>query len=526
MNEPAADLILYNGNVLTLNRNYPRAQMVAVLNGKVLSVSDSESIKELKGRRTRVIDLQGKTVIPGFNDAHCHLVAFAESLITLNLSRTEVRSISEIQAKIRSLAGKLPAGSWIRAGGYNEFYLAEKRHPTRWELDEATNIHPVKLTHQSGHAHVLNSPGLELTGISGETPEPAGGMIERDLVTGEPNGLLYGMGRYLADIVPPLKESELEQGVKLASAELLASGITSIQDASPHNDSLRRQKFEEWQRKGYLKPRVTMMLGLKAFRQFHEEGLLQKTGDRQLRLGAVKIMLDETTGQLNPPQNELNQKVLEIHQAGFQVALHAIEENTIEAAGTALEYALRTLPRKDHRHRIEHCSVCTPDMAKRLASLEVVVVTQPSFIYYSGERYLGTVPDEQRKYLYPIASLMKAGLKVGAGSDCPVVPPDPLHGIYAAVSRKAETGQYLLPEESIPPLEALEMYTEGAAYADFEEILKGSIVAGKLADIVVLSGDPTAMTPEEMKDLKVVMTIVGGEIVRESPSQAIMPLSI
>ncbi len=512
MGSLVADLILVNANVLTMDAGCPRARLVAVGKGRVLGVGGSEALKEYLGGNTEVIDCRGKTVIPGFYDAHIHLAAFAESLLSVNLNQDVAHSIPDIQNEIRKTASNLPAGSWIRGVGYNEFYLAEKRHPTRRELDEATAIHPVRLTHRSGHAHVLNSLALELAGISGETAEPPGGMIERDLVTGEPNGVLYGMSSYLASVVPSPGEGELEKGVKLASDKLLSLGITSFQDASPRNDFRRWQRFRGWQERGYLKPGVNMMMGMEALGQYRECFLLPEAGDR-LRPGAVKIMLDETRGQLNPPQAELNEKVLEVHQAGFQVALHAVEENTVAAACLALEYAQQRLPRPDHRHRVEHCSVCDLEMASRLASLGVVVVTQPSFIYYSGERYLATVPEKQLRHLYPIASLIKAGLKTGAGSDCPVVPPDPLRGIYAAVTRKAATGQTLLPEEGVSPQAALWMYTGGAAYACFEEAVKGSIAPGKLADLAVLNADPTAVAPDEIKDLAVEMTVIGGEIV-------------
>jgi len=320
------------------------------------------------------------------------------------------------------------------------------------------------------------------------------------------------MGDYLTRVVPPLDDSELERGIELASERLLSLGITSIQDASPHNDYRRWQAFQRWKSQGHLKPRVTMMLGAEPFGQCKEQGFGPKTGDSQLRLGAIKIILDETRGQLNPPQIELNQKVFEIHQSGFQVALHAVEETTLQAACSALEEVLQRFHRINHRHRVEHCSVCTQAMARRLSSLDAVVVTQPAFIYYSGERYLQTVPNEQLKHLYPVATLIQAGLKVAASSDCPVVPPNPLSGIYAAVSRTAETRQTLLPEERITPIQALRMYTVDAAYACFEEDIKGSIVPGKLADLVVLSGDPTQLGIEQIRELEVEMTVVGGEI--------------
>ncbi|HIE17765.1 MAG TPA: amidohydrolase [Dehalococcoidia bacterium] len=520
MVSPAADLVLYNANVLTLDTTCPKGELIAIKDGRIVNISTNRALKEFTSKKTKVIDCHGKTVVPGFNDAHLHLLAFAESLLTLNLGLDSVRSISDIKNKIRRLSQNLPPGSWIRAGGYNEFYLEEKRHPTRWDLDQATTSHPVKLTHRSGHAHVLNSMALALTGISRETPEPPGGMIERDLDTGEPNGLLFGMDNYLARFIPPLSDTELTQGIKLANQELLARGITSIQDASPRNDLTRWRLFQQWKSQRLLSPRTTMLLGLEAFHQFPTLNSTPRIGGDHLQLGAVKIMIDETRGHLNPPQIELNQKVLTIHRSGFQVAFHAVEETTIEAACTALEYALANSPCSDHRHRIEHCSICPPKIVKRLASLNVIVVTQPSFIYYNGDRYLQTVSQDQLKYLYPMASLIKAGIKVAASSDCPVVPPDPPKGIYAAVSRMTQTGQSILPEERVSSLQALQLYTESAAYACFQENIKGTIAPGKLADLVILNNDPTKMALEQTRKLEVEITIIGGEIAWSKPSNS------
>jgi len=506
----STDLILYNANVLTLDSDYPRAQLVAIKNGKVLAAAKIEALAEFKGPETAIIDCRGKTVLPGFNDAHCHLIALAKSMVSLDLSPSRVRSILNIQEEVARLARDLPPGSWINGEGYNEFYLAEKRHPTRWDLDEATSVHPVKLTHRSGHAHVLNSLALALVGISKETPEPPGGIIERDYGSGEPNGLLYDMGDMLAKKIPPLTDKELDRGMKLTGEKLLSLGITSVGDASLNTMS-QWNLFQRWKSQGSLKCRLSLMLGEEGFQQY-QEGLLNTKGS-EIRLGGVKIVLQETTGQLYPSWHELEQMVSKVHQCKLQVAIHAVEESTIEAAYAVLARALEKFPRLGHRHRIEHCSVCQLEMAKKLASLGVVVVTQPAFIYYSGERYLKTVAQEQLEHLYPIGTLIKAGVKVGAGSDCPVVPPNPLVGIYAAISRKAEIGKTILLREGISPLEAFRMYTEGAAYASFEERIKGNIAPGKLADLVILSAGPTEVPVEEIKDLEVEMTIIGGEVV-------------
>ncbi len=227
-------------------------------------------------------------------------------------------------------------------------------------------------------------------------------------------------------------------------------------------------------------------------------------------------MLNETTGSLQPPQPELNQQVLSAHQAGFQLAIHAIEPGTVEAAITALEYAHSHLPQANRRHRLEHCAVCPPPLLERLVKLQAVIVTQPPFIYYNGERYLSQVPADQLPWLYRIKSFIDNGLVVAGSSDSPVAIDNPSVGIYAAVARCAESGQQLLPQERISAEQAIAMYTMNAAFASFEENIKGSITPGKLADIVVLSNDPTRLPPEQIKDIRVEMTIIGGKVAWEA----------
>ena len=304
--------------------------------------------------------------------------------------------------------------------------------------------------------------------------------------------------------------------------------------------------FQHWKERDLLKSRVSMILGGEGFDEYRRQpfpaqvnpvrnssreldpaGIIVKSNpaakqrsiisngvnEKDLRIGGVKIIVHEVTGRLTPDQKELSEMVLQIHQLGFQAVLHAVEEPTIEAACSAIESALKASPRLDHRHRIEHCAVCFPPLAKRLASLGIMVVTQPSFIYYHGERYLRTVPDSNLRHLYPIATLMKNGVKVVGSSDCPVSPVNPLIGIYSSVSRMAESGEFILPEEKISPFEALRMYTDEAAKTTFEETIKGSITPGKLADLVILNGDPTRLPVNEIKDIEVEMTILNGEVV-------------
>ena len=508
-----ADLILHNARVLTLEPKYPTATLVAIRDGKILALATDSDLNRLKGISTKIVNCGGGTIIPGFHDAHCHPVGFAESLITPNIGPAAAPSISDIRKTIKDASSNLPAGDWVQSRGYNEFHLEEKRHPTRWDLDEATTIHPVKLTHSSGHAHVLNSVALAIAGITKDTPDPTGGIIDRDLQTGEPNGILYDMGDYLASVIPPRSESEMMKCMKLASNKLVSLGVTSLQDASVRNDIRRWQMFRQWKEQGTFVPGVNMMVGMENFDQFVEHGFLPNAGDSCLRLGAIKVILTETTGHLYPTAEELNDKILHVHNLGYQVAIHAVERTTVEAACSALEYVLHRFPRKNHRHRIEHCSVCPPALARNLAKLESVIVTQPAFVYFNGERYLNTVPSDQIKYLYPVSTLLKSGLNIAVSSDCPVVSPDPLYGIYAAVSRKSESGKEVSSQQRIKPLEALHMYTKGAAYSCFEEKQKGSLAPGMRADLIVLDANPLDVPTEQIKEIKVEMTIIGGRIV-------------
>jgi hypothetical protein len=513
------NLILINANIITLDPFCPQATWVAIENDKIVTTGYGKDWKNLKNKNTSIIDCSGKTVIPGLIDAHLHLVSYAKSFVTSDLSPSKnVHSISDIQSIFKNCSRNRPSGQWIFGRGYNEFYLAEKRHPNRWDLDNATPNHPVRLTHRSGHAHVLNSMALKLVGITRETGDPEGGMIERDLKTGEPTGLLYEMGDFLYDRIPALTSAELEKGLQKANLELISLGVTSIQDASSRNDTEQWKLVKSWKKSGLLHPRVNLMMGIYAFQNKSKNCPSNGLNENQLRLGAIKIILDDTTGRLHPTQPELNEMVCKVHNAGRQIAIHALEEKAVKASCEAIQFALEKSPAKDHRHRIEHCSVCPPDLARKIASLGITVVTQPAFIYFHGERYLDTVPDEQLKHLYPIRTLLDQGINVAASSDCPIVSPDPLIGMNAAMHRLSAIGEMVGGREKIEPTAALQMYTLNAARATFEEAIKGTISAGKLADMVVLNADPTRLTADEFRNLQVDKTIIGGQVVWEKKS--------
>ena len=274
----AQNLILINANIITLDSSCPQATWVAIENDKIVATGCGKDWKKLRNKNTDIIDCSGKTVIPGLIDAHLHLVSYAKSFVTSDLSPGQnVHSISDIQSIIKNCSRNRRSGRWIFGRGYNEFYLAEKRHPNRWDLDKATPNHPVRLMHRSGHAHVLNSMALKLVGITRETGDPEGGMIERDLKTGEPTGLLYEMGDFfLSDRMPPLAPAALERGLQLVNEELISRGVTSIQDASSRNDTKQWKLLKFWKESGILSARVNLMMGIYAFKKNNVPGCGQE----------------------------------------------------------------------------------------------------------------------------------------------------------------------------------------------------------------------------------------------------------
>lgn len=513
---PSADLILHNANIITIDARRPTARLVAVSGDRIMLVGDNDLLGEVRGARTKVIDCGGRTVVPGFNDAHCHLFGFIRKLRTIDLSQKSVKSIAEIKAAIRKRASNTPKNDWIIGSDYHEFYLAEKRHPTRRDLDEAVPDHPVVLFHRSLHASVLNSQALALAGITKETLEPGGGVIERELDTGQPSGVLFEMAGYIRQrVLPPLSQNEWDEGIVALDKHYLSMGITSLQEASVSNDYARWETLKRFKDDGKLKSRVSLMFGYGSLPELSEKGLTFGSGGGGLRVGGIKFILSEARGRLQPPPEELKERALAAHEADFQLAIHCVEPGTVEAAIETLEYIASRSSMKGRRHRLEHVSECPPELLERLKKIKALVVTQPVFIYQNGERYLGTVAPERQRWLYRVKSFHDAGLVVAASSDAPVAYDNPLIGIYAAVTRRAETGQALLPHEAISVQKALEMYTTNAAYASFEEDSKGSITEGKLADVVVLSADPLSSPPEELKDIRVEMTVINGEVAWE-----------
>lgn len=505
------DLILTNATVVTLDLDRPRASAVAVADGRIAAIGEAREVLGLRGPGTRVVDCAGACILPGFHDAHLHLLALASRMVGVDCSPAAVRSLDDLKRVIRERARGVPAGTWVRAWGYDETSLAEGRHPTRHDLDEAAASHPVRLKHRSGHATVLNSLALRAAGIEAGTPDPVAGVIERD-AHGEPTGLLLEMDDDLDARVPPLGRDELEEGVRLADLRLRSQGITTIQDATPTND---RARWDLLQGLGDLiSPRLVVMPGIGRLSGFAERGMAQGHRTEGMLLGHAKAVLTLTTGALAPPEDELARLVRSAMDRGFSVAVHAVKAEAVAAAVRVLRanQAAQGAP----RHRIEHASECPPDVLGLVARSGAAVVTNPGFVHFSGDRYRAEAPSESQSWLYRIGSLERGGVRLAFGSDAPVELPDPFAELYGAVTRRSASGAPVGEGEAVSAMTALEAHTVGGACAAGLDGWLGRLRPGMAADLAVVDRDPTVIDPEDLLGLRVLMTVAGGRVVWEA----------
>lgn len=505
-----ADLFLYDGRVLTLDPQNPKAEAVAVANGKILAVGTEEELRPFLSPRTQFLTCAGKTVLPGFIDPHLHFFSWASRFCGVDLS--SARSIAEIQQRLRAHLSRIPAGEWGRGYGYDEFFLAERRHPTKQDLDLVSTDHPILLRHRTGHAAVFNSTALRFVGIDETFRPPLGGSVERN-VTDEPTGVTYELEPFLRSVIPPLAQTDFMAGLKQAGAELLRQGVTSFHDASAGNTLEDLSFFRRLHAESILASRATVMIGVEALPKAIAAGLLPFAGNEHVRLGSVKIMLHESRGVLTPSPEEVAEKVLLAHRNGFQVAIHAVEEGPICIALAAIAQAQAVLPRLDHRHRIEHCSLCPPPLIDALIETGSVVVMQPGFLHFYGEKYLTEIAPELHDWLYRTKSLLERGVPVVGSSDCPIAPLNPMTALQAVLTRRTQNGDFVNEAERLTLVEALGLFTTAGAWAGFEEGKKGRIAPGMMADLVILNQDIGHVDPEEIGEMKVQATIINGQII-------------
>jgi len=527
----SADVIFVGGRIFTLDPVHPRAEAVAVEGGRISAVGSTADVLSQRSARTDVVELRGRTLAPGFYDAHQHQ-------LYAGLARRQVDGraggIAELLHRVRSAAAGAAPGSWIEGAGYDERVLAEGRPPTREELDGVAPGHPVLITRTCGHAMIVNSRGLAAAGVDRSTPEPPGGRIGRDRRTREPTGVLHERAMELVRRVVPQPGVDALEAAILDEAEAnLRLGITSVWE--PSVEPAHVEAYRRLDRDGRLPIRVTMA-HKKVLRSGEEVPLPTPFRGPRLSLVAVKLFQDgaigartaavsggyagdpENQGVLIWSQPELDTLVAEIHQSGLQVSVHAIGDRAIASALSAIESALASAPRDDHRHRIEHCGLAGGDLVSRIARSGVVPVLQPIFLHFHGDTYLANLTQSAAKTLYPVRSLVERCQAVAGSSDGPVVPDrNPLAGIRTAITRLTVEGRLAAPHEAVALETALALYTTGAAFAAHEETEKGSLSPGKLADLVVLDHDLNAVPPAALGDVGVDLVFVDGTLVVGTP---------
>jgi len=530
----AADVVLINGNVLTMDQARPRAQAIAVWRGRILLVGDNDAVRAEAGPATRVIDLGGKTVLPGLNDNHCHPMGYGFALEAVDASPSVAAKLADILERFRQAASSAAPGAWLRGRGYDDTRLDVRRHPTRWDLDPVTGDHPAILTRTCGHMSVVNSKALQLAGITRDTPDPEGGRIVRD-EHGEPTGLLQERAQELVRrLIPEPTVEDIKRALVAAGKQFLAMGITSVAEAGISKPEELRA-YQELRREETLPVRTYLMMLIDdTLEPIERLGLCTGLGDEWLRIGPLKLLQDGSgggrTALMSVPypgepdnygiavysQEQLDEAFLRVAKLGCQGAAHAIGDRAIDMILTAFERALAAYPQPDPRWRIEHCGLLRPDLLDRMQRLNVLAVPQPSFVYYLGDSYLRNFTEEQLALSYPCRAWLDRGIVAIGSSDTPVVPAHPWVNIRSAVTRLTQDGQRMGPEQGVSVGEALRMFTVNGAYGSFEERIKGSITPGKLADLIVIDRDPHQVAPEELHAIRNELTMIDGKVVYEA----------
>jgi predicted amidohydrolase YtcJ len=545
-----ADLILVHGKIWTgaisagpgeKPSASAFAEAMAILDGRVLDVGTVSQVLNYMGKQTRVIDLGGRLAVPGFIDSHVHFIDGGFQLLQIDLK--DARSEAEFVRRIGEKAASLAPGRWLLGGDWDEEAWPAAKLPTRWMIDPATAEHPVLLSRYDGHAALANSLALKIAGVTRETPDPPGGVIVRDPQTGEPTGVLKDAAEGLVKrVVPRPTEAEMTEALRAALKEAARVGVTSVQDITVDGDSfngsftgeiqlLRRAELE-----GRLTCRVYAIIPIADWKKLAEAGIARDMGSNFLKLGAVKAFADGSLGArtawmsqpydddpgnrglpmdiMNPP-SKLEALVRGADQAQIQVCIHAIGDRAISEVLHIYARVGGEHPAA-HRFRVEHAQHVRPQDFARFARLGVIASMQPYHCIDDGRWAEKRIGQERARSSYAWRSMLEAGAPLAFGSDWPVAPLAVLPGIYAAVTRATLDGKHpegWIPQERLTVAEALLAYTQGSAFAAFEEKEKGTIAPGKLADVVVLSDDLFTIPPQKIKDARVVLTIVGGKVV-------------
>lgn len=535
-----ADLLLRNGHIVTMDGARSVVSSMAVRDGRILALGSDDALVGCASSRTQFLDLHGQTVLPGLIDVHTHVMEWAKSILSgeIDAGYPTVHSIAEITQAVAHRAATLPQGQWIVGANWDDSKLAERRYITRQDLDTVSPNHSVYLKHVSGHLSVANSAALKLANITKATRDPEGGVIERD-ASGEPTGILKdtAMG-LIAGFLPGDPPDIDARAAQLISEKAAEVGLTTIHDIFISSDEMRG--YQEARRRGWLKIRVQMsprISSLADAEKLAQMGVHTGFGDDLLKFGAAKMFADGGMGArtiaiyppgvIGEPNNlgvlrwtpaDMQKAQLIAAKAGWQLETHAIGDRAIDEVLDSYAAVIQQLGLKDHRFRVVHAGISTPAVQKRMRGLNVLVDGNPPFVYWIGSWFQKYGPERVR-WSYPAKSYIENGIVEAAGSDVPVTPLSPWWGIWAAVVRRdLQSGQILAPEERISVEQALTLYTRNGAYAGFEEDRKGALEPGKLGDFIVVDRDVLTVPPDELKDVKVLQTFVGGRSVYDSLS--------
>ncbi|MBK5441720.1 MULTISPECIES: amidohydrolase [Peribacillus] len=533
-----ADIVFINGEVITVDQRNKVVEAVAVKGNRISAVGSNREVKDFIGEETKVIDLQGKTLLPGFIDAHIHLILYGVNQLAVSCKDEHIKSIEDLLNDLKEKASTIPKGEWIRAWGFNETVVKEKRYPTIAELDAISVEHPIIVSRTCSHISVVNSKALEIAKINEKSENPTGGIIEKDK-TGRFTGRLIETANMIMTEIASYTESELMKAVKIASEHFVAAGITSIHEAGAYGPESFRLLQQAVKSKD-IRVRIYAMIGsLNNSHEFVnkmvEAGVVTGTGDERFKIGPAKLFTDGSStgptiatretyssdpnnfGILYYSEEEIYQVLGQAHKKGYQITVHAQGDRAIEMYLNCVEKALEESPRKEHRHRIEHAGISSPDLQERMKNLELIPIPNPPFPYEFGDIYIQHYGNRVN-HMYAVRDFIDNGIIAAGGSDAPVTDYNPLLGIHVAVNRRSQSGSEIGVAQSISVMEAIKLYTWNGAYASFEEDIKGSIEVGKLADFVVLTDSILKVNPLHIKDLQVESTIIDGEILyhRES----------
>jgi predicted amidohydrolase YtcJ len=522
--QSAPDYVVLNARVLTIDNNIPRAEAFAVKGDRFVAVGTTSDIRNLASSRTEIIDAEGMTITPGFIDAHSHPAgAGVNELVQVN---ADLRSASAIAGALRVRADATPQGQWIRAFKYDDTKLSEGRPINRFDIDALVPDHPVAVSHRGGHTSVYNSMALAMAGVTSETPDPPGGRFYRDS-NGALTGLVAGPARSVFNSLIP-SDSTREQrkdGVKLITELMTKSGLTSVhQTGASRNDMLA---YQDARAEGNMRFRMYLFPRGQLFNDLVNAGVRTGMGDEVFRIGAVKFTADgsasERTMRMSTPfegrpddygllymtEEEIHESVENAHRNDFQVAIHANGDVTIEMVLNAYQRVQELWPRNNPRHRIEHCSLVNPELLTRIKNLGVIPAPFYTYIHYHGNKWV-EYGEEKMRWMFAHRSFLDYGIPVAPASDYTPGPYEPMMAIQSMVTRKDFDGRIWGPNQRITIDEALRICTMNGAYASFEEDIKGSISVGKLADFVILADDPHDADPDEIKNIEIVRTVVGG----------------